>query len=196
VAAWSVVAPRRPVTVVDDVRGLYISRWGEPSRRAEFQTAGLQVEVLKWDADNSREGVSIYATAGASLWPIRAHDTNHRVEFFVGLLPAEDDVASPLAALALYSHREGVAVDHGHTVPAGQPLWRGTEMRHFLVLRPIADVIPPLELQNGLHVEFLQAIPIYESELAYKSHHGAEALVRNWEETTVPFWDPRRLAAR
>ena len=101
-------------------------------------------------------------------------------------------MASPLAALALYPTRKGVALDHGHTVPADGPLWPGTDMGRFLVLRPIGDVIPPLELPGGLHVDFLQAIPIFESELAYKTEHGPEALLRRWEGSRVPFWDPNR----
>jgi hypothetical protein len=172
------------------IRDLYVARWGQPSRSARFQVDGLKVEIFKWDADANPEGVNLYAMIGASARP--GADPNHRVEFFVGLLPAKDEIASPLAALALYPTREGVALDHGHTVSADGSLWPGTEMRRFLVLRPLGDIIPPLELPDGLHVEFLQAIPIFESELAYKSEHSAEALLRRWEESRVPFWDPNR----
>ena len=66
---------------------------------------------------------------------------------FVGLVPERDDVASALAALGLYSAREGV-VDHGHAVPADEPLWPGTEMRSFIVLRPLGNFLPPLELAD------------------------------------------------
>jgi Suppressor of fused protein (SUFU) len=84
------------------------------------------------------------------------------------LIPEKDDVASPLAALALYHARKGASVGHGDTVAAEQPLWPGTEMRRFLVVRPRDDYLPPLNLTDDLHVEFLQAIPIFESELEYK----------------------------
>jgi hypothetical protein len=119
-------------------------------------------------------------------------EPNDRVEFFMGLLPAKDEIASPLAALALYPTREGMALDHGHTVPAGGPLWPGTDMHRFLLLRPGGFAIPPLELPEGVHVEFLRAIPIFESELAYKSKHTADGLLRLWEGMRVPFWDPNR----
>jgi len=115
------------------------------------------------------------------------------VEYFLGLLPALDAVASPLAALGLYSVRQGVAVGDGDTVPADGPLWPGTDMRRFLVLRPLGDIIAPLELPNGMHVEFMQAIPIFESELAYKARHGARELLDHWQESGVAFWDPGRL---
>jgi hypothetical protein len=180
--------------IIDAVRDLYIARWGEPSRNARFQVDGLDVEIFKWSADVNREGVNLYVTVGASARPLAGRDPGHRVEFFTGLLPARDEVASPLAALALYPG-EGVALGHGHTVPAGGPLWPGTDMRWFLVLRPVGDIIAPLELPDGVHVDFLQAIPIFESELAYKAEHGAEALLRRWEEDRVPFWDPGRPPA-
>jgi hypothetical protein len=38
-------------------------------------------------------------------------------------------------------------------------------VRRFLVLSPLGDIISPLELPDGMHVEFMQAIPIFESEL-------------------------------
>ena len=43
-----------------------------------------------------------------------------------------------------------------------------------------------------MHVEFLQAIPIYESERRFKNQHSAEALLERWEDAQVRFWDPRR----
>ena len=42
----------------------------------------------------------------------------------------------------------------------------GESSRRFLGVRPLGHVIPPLELPDGQHVEFLQAIPIFESERA------------------------------
>src|SRR3954452_9474478 len=165
------VAVRRSLMIIDAVRDLYIARWGEPSRNARFQVDELEVEILKWNADANREGVNLYVTIGASARPLTGRDTGHRVDVFTGLLPARDEIASPLAALAIYPAREGVALDHGHTVQAGGPLWPGTKMRCFLVLRPIGDIIAPLVLPNGEHVDFLQAIPIFESELAYKAEH-------------------------
>ena len=181
--------------IIDAVRDLYLARWGEPSRNARFHVDGLDVEIFKWSADVNAEGVNLYVTIGASARPLAGLDPGHRIEFFTGLLPPRDDIASPLAELALYSAREGVALDHGHTVPTGGALLSGTDLRWFLVLRPVGDIIPPLELPDGMHVEFLQAIPIFESELAYKAAHGAEALLSLWEEARVPFWDTGRSPA-
>jgi Suppressor of fused protein (SUFU) len=179
--------------ITDAVRDLYVARWGEPSRKAAFRVAGLKAEVYKWDAEASPEGVALYATIGSSAFPMAGRDPSHRVEYFLGLLPPQDAVASPLAALALYSVREAAAVGHGDTVPSDGPLWPGTDMHCFLVLRPLGDIISPLELPDGMHVEFMQAIPIFESELVYKARHSAKELLEHWQESGVAFWNPGRL---
>lgn len=198
VAAWVAirdVVAVRAMTVIDAVRDLYRVHWGGPSRQARFEVGEFNIEVLKWAADANPEGVALYATLGASARPMAGRDPNHRVEFFLGLVPERDDVASALAALGLYSAREGTALDHGHTVPADEPLWPGTEMRAFLVLRPLSDFLLPLQLPDGLHVDFLQAVPLFDTERAFKAEHGAEALLQRWEREGVPFWDPERAPA-
>lgn len=60
------------------------------------------------------------------------------------------------------------------------------------MVRPIAEIAPTLKRDNGLHVEFLQAIPVFSSELSFNKHHGAEALLQVLESKQVAFWDPRR----
>jgi hypothetical protein len=89
------------VTITDAVRDLYVARWGEPSKNARFNVDEFEVEVFKSNAKANPEGVNLYATVGASARPMVGRDPNHRVEFFLGLLPARDEVASPFAALAL-----------------------------------------------------------------------------------------------
>jgi hypothetical protein len=181
--------------VVEAVRDLYWARWGEPMRKARFEIGELGIEILKWDADANPEEVALYATVGASGWPLADRDPDHRVEFFVGLSPAQDGIASALAALGLYAAREGVALDHGHSVPAGEPLWPGSQMQSFLVVRPRPDFLPPLELQHGLHLEFPRAIPVFEAELAFNRKYGVEALLGRWQEADVQFWDSDRPLA-
>jgi Suppressor of fused protein (SUFU) len=178
--------------MVEAVGDPYRARWGEPTRKARFDVGEFGIDVLKWDADANPEGVALYATVGASGWPMADRDPDHRVEFFVGLVPARDGIASALAALGLYPAREGVALDHGHTVPAGEPLWPGAQMRSFVVVRPRPDFLPALELRGGLHVEFFQAIPVFEAEVAFRRKYGAEALLRRWEEAELYFWDSKR----
>ena len=178
----------------DAVRSAYLSRWGDPSRRASFRVGGDEMEVLKWDSAQNRLGVDLYVTLGASAEDMPGAAPGHRVEYFVGLWPGIDEVASALAALGLFARREGELVDHGHTVPADRPLWPGSGMSTFLVLRQIEEILPAVTLPDGVHVEFLQAVPVFESERRFKIAHGAEGLLQRWEDAGTPFWNPRRAA--
>jgi hypothetical protein len=179
---------------VDAVRDFYREHWGKPSRQAVFRTGSFEIEVYKWDAAATNEGVNLYATLGASAEDMPGAEVGHRVEYFVGLQPGRDDIASPLAALGLFARREGKTIDHGHTVPASGPLWPGTDMSAFLVLRQVGEILPALPLPDGVHVEFLQAVPVFDSEIHFKAAQGAEALLQRWERTGTPFWDPGRRA--
>jgi hypothetical protein len=176
------------------VREFYVGRWGEPTRTDRFKADKHVVEVLTWDAAANREGVALYATVGASAWPLEGRPAEERNEFFTGLQPARDEIAGALAALSMYGLGEGVALHHGHTVPSEEPLWTGSPMSTFLVVQARPAFLPPLELPDGLRVEFLQAIPIFETERAYKKVHGVEALMGLWEKARTPFWNPDRDA--
>lgn len=171
------------------VREHYLNVWGDPSREACFSRGECTIEVLKWDAERNPQEVAMYGTLGAS----ERQDPEfpaHRMEFLAGFRPELDDIAQALAMLATSE----AAVDDGHTVTFSEPLWRGTRARTFLVLRPPEEIVPPLLLADGRHVEFLQAIPIFPSELAFKKRNGAEGLLAHWEKRRVPFWDPDRSA--
>jgi hypothetical protein len=180
------------MTVVDTVRDTCRELWGKPARSSKFELDGYLVDVLKWDAKSNSENVVIYLTVGASAFPLPSGPADHRFEFFTGLLPARDEVANSLAALSLYSVREGVMLAHGHTVPSDVPLWRGSAMSTFLITHPRSDLLPQLESPDGTKVEFLQAIPIFESERSYKKVHGVDALMECFAEAHTPFWDPDR----
>ena len=77
------------------------------------------------------------------------------------MLPAKDEIAKPLAVQGSYPAREKTMLDHGHTVTFAEPFWAGTGLQTFLVMRPLTDIISTLELPDGVHIEFLHAIPLY-----------------------------------
>lgn len=178
--------------IEDEVRRHYVERWGEPTRSGRFDVAGVPVGILKWDERATGEGVALYATLGASATPLPGRDPTHRVEFFLGLLPAQDDAGRALAMLAATGLHDRVAVDAGGSVTFEEPLWASTGMRAFLLLHQLNEIVPPLSLPDRLHVDFLQAVPAYDSELRYKAANGVDALLREWERAGVRFWDPAR----
>jgi hypothetical protein len=178
--------------VVDAVREAHEARWGEPSRRAVFRAAAGTIEIYKWDAAFSAEEVDFYTTIGGSAFDMPLGSEGYRVEYYTGFNPGRDAVASSLAALGLYGVRTGESVDHGHTIPSDGPLWPGTDMAAWLILRPEEAILPVIHLAGGIHVEFLQAVPIFESERMFKIAHGLNSLMDLWEGSLVPFWNPDR----
>lgn len=187
----------RPTEVIrDEVRKRYEHLFGPPSRTARFKTKEDRViEILKWDAAIHPDGVNFYATLGSSEWEMPAGH-GHRVEFFVGLLPAADDVADSLAEVALHPASGDKSLDYGHTITLAEPLWKGSSMRTFLVGSKGRMLIEPLELKHGQHVEFMQLIPLFPREAEYlREKGGEEALMRQFEKASVPYWDPQRREA-
>ena len=79
------------MSVGQAVEDLYIAHWGEATRRARFQDSSLTIDVLKWDASATSEGVTIYATVGASA-SVTTQQSGHRVEFFLGLSLAREQL--------------------------------------------------------------------------------------------------------
>ena len=59
------------------------------------------------------------------------------------------------------------------------------------LLLPQAEILSPL-VSGQTHVTFLQAVPLYPHERAWKVVNGTDALMRTWQRETVPFWNPNR----
>lgn len=158
--------------------------WGRPSRSARFETRNNAVNVHKFEARATGQGVVLYVTVTEGNLPAA-----HRVEFVLGLLTARDDVASPLAALAIYNLR--ASLHHGDTVPASGPLWRGTSMRRFLVMDQRTPVVGPFATEDA-RTDVLQVIPLYESEVDLKAKLGADGMLQTMLDQRIGFWDPDR----
>src|SRR5690348_9709442 len=147
--------------ILDDVKQHYVAVFGDPSRRASFRIDSYTAEVFKWEPSANPHGVAFYSSIGASRDPLSGLEPSHRVEFFIGFLPEQDGVARPLAMVAIDPILHGSALGPGQTVTYPEPLWTGTEMCSLLILRPQHALVPDLVLDDGVHVEFLQLVPIY-----------------------------------
>jgi Suppressor of fused protein (SUFU) len=183
------------IDIREVIRKHYVGRWAEPSRCAEFRRDSRTVEVYKWDPQQTDEGLVLYATLGGSERPVGPLSPEHRVELFTRLLPEEDNIARYLSMLLLSSAPENPHLLDGHTINYQEPIWEGTEVSGFLILEPRVELIPQLQI-GGFHIDFLQVIPLFPSELIFKAKYGVEELLALWEKDEVPFWSMRRNPVR
>lgn len=163
-----------------------LAHWGKPDRYARFETESTLVEVVKYEARATTEGVVIYATATTGPSP-----SGHFDEFILSLDRAHDDVADPLARLSAFART--TPVHEGDTVPIDAPLWPGTPFRRFLAMQQVEPILGPFEI-DGRHVEFMSAIPIYESEVPIKAALGGRGFVDELRRQGIGFWDAGRPA--
>jgi hypothetical protein len=174
-----------------DIAKYYVTRFGPTTREAEFEPKrGPVIQVWKWDSASSKEGVAIYATLGASSSLV---GDDRRCEFFLGLAPEADGVAESLAEVALHGTGTGKVPAPGDSVTLPEPLWPGTAMRSLLLGSHGEAIIPAM--RDPTVVTFIQLVPLYAEELAYKKEHGDAALWNAFRSKTTPYWDPRRPPA-
>jgi Suppressor of fused protein (SUFU) len=133
-----------------------------------------------------------YVTLGC--WDA-VHDSGHGLEF--ALLVKEPAALHLLhLAMAAFYHcapDPTYRLDHGHTVPIGEPWLPGSEADHFLVALPypLGPDFEICEWDNG-HARLLWLLPITQAEREFKAEHGLEALERRFDAAGIDFADPMR----
>lgn len=178
---------------MNSVKNHLIGLWREPTRIADFQTLDFSIEVFKWDANIHPEEVNFYTTVGMSNHRIFGFDPLHRIELFIGLTPSKDEIAERLAHFAYTSIRDNLQIGDNHSMTFSAPLWNNTKMDCLLLSIPNVEIVPTLLLEDGVHVSFLQMIPLFPSELEYKKANGVDDFWKSWQSREIPFWDSERL---
>jgi hypothetical protein len=83
---------------------------------------------------------------------------------------------------------------YGHSVPSGKPFAEDTKLSSVMLVmpEPYGDAASVCVLPGGDEVNFYQMVPLYESEVAFKKEHGAEALEKRFGEGYNRVIDSRR----
>lgn len=80
-------------------------------------------------------------------------------------------------------------LEPGHLVtPEEGRIFADLHFRSWLMLERVDDFIPPLQLENGHHVVFLDATPVFPEEASIVKERGLDGLFDLWDE------DPPRLS--
>ena len=165
----------------DAVETHYRSFWGREGEVCPFAAGPVNdlpadFRVLRYPPTATRT-MWTYATVGMS-----ARDDASGVELHMFADTAAPELVELLFAVAHY-HRTETLLGLGHTVNFGKPWRSGSSCSRGLVSLPYLDG-PALELADIFDrpVRCLWLIPITESELAYKTANGLEALERKFDE--------------
>jgi hypothetical protein len=177
--------------VNEDIRKHYLARWGEPDETFKcIGLAGVASEVLTWPIHRTGPlEVNLFATIGASAY---ATEGGHSAEFTVGITDDCNGVAEGLSVLVGGVVHRQIRVEHGSTFSFQEPLWPGTGMTAFVALRQKRQ-IEPLVLASR-HVQFFQAVPIFDYEVEIKQQKGVQALHDWWRANEVRVWQAHRVA--
>ncbi len=77
--------------MLEAARAHYLHIWGEPSRIIPLHSKDFRIDIHEWDASANPEEVTMYATVGGSVFPQPGRAPDHRFEFYVGLLPEQEE---------------------------------------------------------------------------------------------------------
>lgn len=95
-----------------------------------------------------------------------------------------------LKTLARFPHQYETWFGLGHTIPNGdppQPMATHTKLCGTILARPLLfkGGFCELKISDEKTIQFLSLIPIYESEIAFKLEHGADALFERFAANNV-----------
>ena len=130
----------------------------------------------------------MYATLGLHALIHGPLNHGHGFELYTCVSSGNDAFRIAFARMANDLVSDGTFVEVGHLVtPANERILDGLPFRSWLMLERTDDFIPPLQLDGGHHVVFLDATPVFPEEAQHVKDHGLEGLFDLWDE------DPPRL---
>ncbi|MCU1555310.1 MAG: hypothetical protein JWM13_2796 [Arthrobacter sp.] len=174
--------------VVDELREHYKAvAQGEPVYHDLHTRAGASIGVFEWPKATNRLGVHFYASAGASNHGPGAR--RHAVEVFLGVKHGDAAVLEGFANMAISVLIGGGVPQHGSFISGNWKVIKGRNFTGWVLTERPDDLVPELQLQDGRHVVFLDALPVFPEEAEYRNGNRSEELFETWEEAGVKSWD-------
>ena len=182
---------------IDAVDAQYLAHFGGEPHYMRFVDAPGTIGVLEWPKGTSDLPLHIYATLGLHALIHGALAREHGFELFTGVSSGTDAFRSAFAVMANDLVSDGIFVQPGHLVtPSDDRIIDGLPFRSWLMLERTDDFISPLALENGNHVIFLDATPVFAEEANYLKVHGLDGLFDLWEEERPRLSDLSRTLPR
>ncbi|TRU30552.1 MAG: hypothetical protein EWV92_21965 [Microcystis aeruginosa Ma_MB_S_20031200_S102] len=176
------------MSVVEELREHYVAVVGSEPEYHEMRTrSGESVGVFEWPKGTSRMGVHLYASAGATRHGPGARE--HAVELFLGVNTGSDAVKEGFANLILSVLKSNTVPQHGVFVAGNWKVIKGRKFTGWVLTERPDDLIPKLQLADGRHVVFLDALPVFPEEASYRRGNRSDELFEIWEESGLKSWD-------
>ena len=168
---------------IDAVEAHFQEYFGGEPQYMRFVDKPGTIGVLEWPKGTSRLGVHMYATVGLHALIHGRLSKEHGFELFAGVSAGTDEFRGAFAMMANDLISDETFVEHGHLVTyADAGIIDGLPFKSWLMLERTDDFIPTLSLENGNHVIFLDAIPVFTEEARHLKEYGLDGLFDLWEE--------------
>lgn len=173
---------------LEELEAHYTSVVGiEPQFETMTSLEGNTVGLFHWPQGSSRMGVALYASAGISVPGPDGRGHKHTVEVFVGVKQDSAEVREAFANLVTSLVCSGTPhpARHGVFVAGDWEVIEGRKFTGWVLTERPDELIPDLQLKDGRHIIFLDALPVFPEEAEFRHGNRAEELLGMWEEWEV-----------
>jgi hypothetical protein len=161
----------------------YETQFGGEPEYWTFDNRPGTIGVLEWPKGTSRHRLHLYATLGLHALVPAPLNHGHGFELYTCVSAGSETFRAAFAMMANDLISDGIFLEPGHLVtPSNERLLKGLPFRSWLMLERTEDFIPPLQLDNGHHVVFLDATPVFAEEAQRVKEHGLDGLFDLWDE--------------
>ncbi len=177
---------------LDELEEHYTSVVGtEPEFGIMTSTEGTTVGIFRWPKGSSRMGVNFYASAGISVPGPAGRSHSHTVEVFCGVNHDSPQMLEAFANLVsnMVCSDTPHPARHGVFVAGDWEVIEGRRFTGWVLTERADDLLPDLQLKDGRHITFLDALPVFPEEAEFRYGNRADELLGMWEEWEVKSWD-------
>lgn len=155
---------------------------GEPEYW-RFDNKPGTIGVLEWPKGTSRHRLHMYATLGLHALVPAPLNHAHGFELYTCVSSGSETFRAAFGMMANDLISDGTFLEPGHMVTLSNGhIIEGLPFRSWLMLERTDEFIPPLQLDNGHHVIFLDATPIFAEEAQRVKDHGLDGLFDTWDD--------------